>query len=570
MDFRQMIAQRVWQAAQDAYGESALSAADYEALLELPPDPAMGDYALPCFKLAKSLRKPPVAIAEALAERVPAEGFERVEAVKGYLNFYLDRAGYARTVVEAVLAANGRYGASDVGRGKTALVEYSSINIAKRFHIGHLSTTMLGNALYRMYQYAGYTCVGVNHLGDWGTQFGKMIAAYKHWGDREQVEAGGIEELTKLYVRFDEEAQKDSALVDEGRAWFKAIEDGNEEALSIFNWFKELTLKDAARVYDMLGVTFDSYAGESFYIDKIPPIIDELREKGLLVESDGAQIVDLSAYDMPPAIILRSDGATLYMTRDLAAAQYRHDTYHFEKSLYVVAYQQDLHFKQLFKVLELMGREWAKDMVHISYGMVSYEGQAMSTRKGHVVYLEDLLNLAVEKALSIINEKNPDLENKEAIARQIGVGAVIFFDLYNNRIKDIDFYWDRALNFDGETAPYVMYTHARCASVLRKAGEEADAAPDYAALADADAQNVVRLLEQFPGLLGEALERGEPSMITRYSVDLAQAFNKFYYEQRILDDDGAVRAARLNLTRAAKSVIATALSLIGVSAPERM
>ena len=521
------------------------------------------------WKLAKSLRKPPVAIAEALAARVPAEGFERVEAVKGYLNFYLDRAGYARTVVEAVLAANGRYGASDAGRGKTIVIDYSSINIAKRFHIGHLSTTMLGNALYRMYQYAGYTCVGVNHLGDWGTQFGKMIAAYKHWGDREQVEAGGIEELTKLYVRFDEEAQKDPALADEGRAWFKAIEDGNEEALSIFNWFKELTLKDAARVYDMLGVTFDSYAGESFYNDKMQPIVEELREKGLLVESDGAQIVDLSAYDMPPAIILRSDGATLYMTRDLAAAQYRHDTYHFAKCLYVVAYQQDLHFKQLFKTLELMGREWAKDMVHISYGMVSYEGQSMSTRKGHVVYLEDLLNLAVEKALSIINEKNPDLENKEAIARQIGVGAVIFFDLYNNRIKDIDFYWDRALNFDGETAPYVMYTHARCASVLRKAGE-CDAEPDYSALADPEAQDVVRLLGQFPEVAKAALVRSEPSMITRYSVDLAQAYNKFYYERKVMVDEPGVRAARIQLTRATRDLLRLSLNLIGITAPTRM
>ena len=572
MDTKQSLSELIAQAIAESFpqAENLPSAGEIAGFLEIPPEKEMGDYAFPCFKLSRTLRMGPPQIAARLAEAIDAGDLCQARQMGGYLNFFLNRENFARRTLEHVLASDGRWGAGEEGKGKTICLDFSSINIAKRFHIGHLSTTMIGQSLRRIFDFLGYKTVAINYLGDWGTQFGKLICAYKLWGDRQEVERDGVEALTRLYVRFHEEAEKNPALEDEGRRWFKAIEDGDAEALELFNWFKELTLKDAARVYDMLGVTFDSYAGESFYNDKMQPIVEELREKGLLVESDGAQIVDLSAYDMPPAIILRSDGATLYMTRDLAAAQYRHDTYHFAKCLYVVAYQQDLHFKQLFKTLELMGREWAKDMVHISYGMVSYEGQSMSTRKGHVVYLEDLLNLAVEKALSIINEKNPDLENKEAIARQIGVGAVIFFDLYNNRIKDIDFYWDRALNFDGETAPYVMYTHARCASVLRKAGEGTDAAPDYAALADADAQNVVRLLEQFPGLLGEALERGEPSMITRYSVDLAQAFNKFYYEQRILDDDGAVRAARLNLTRAAKSVIATALSLIGVSAPERM
>ena len=570
MDFRQMIAQRVWQAAQDAYGESALSAADYEALLELPPDPAMGDYALPCFKLAKSLRKPPVAIAEALAERVPAEGFERVEAVKGYLNFYLDRAGYARTVVEAVLAANGRYGASDVGRGKTALVEYSSINIAKRFHIGHLSTTMLGNALYRMYQYAGYNCVAINHLGDWGTQFGKMIAAYKRWGDREQVEAGGIEELTKLYVRFDQEAQKDSALVDEGRAWFKKIEDSDPEALEIFNWFKELTLRDTAKVYDLLGVHFDSYAGESFYNDKMDRVINELKAKNLLTISEGASIVDLEPYGMPPCLILKKDGATLYATRDIAAALYRHDTYHFDKCLYVVVFQQDLHFRQWFKVLELMGYDWAKDCVHVAFGMISYEGQSLSTRKGYVVYLEDLLEQAQQKALAIIEEKSPNLPNKAEVARQVGIGAVVYADLSNNRIKDIDFSWERALNFDGETGPYVQYTHARCCSVLRKAAEMSLPDPDWNALTDDEAQDCLRKLGRFPDVIQEAADKYEPSMITRAVTDLAQAYNKFYYEHRILDDDPAAAAARVALTRAMKNVIKTGLYLIGIEAPERM
>ncbi|MBE5766826.1 MAG: arginine--tRNA ligase [Clostridiales bacterium] len=569
MDFKQAIAQSVLDAVIKAFGESSLTAPEYEALLELPPDPAMGDYAMPCFKLAKSLRKPPVAIAEALAAAIDADYLDRAEAVKGYLNFYLDRATYARNIVNAVLDANGRYGSSNIGEGKTIVIDYSSINIAKRFHIGHLSTTMLGNALYRMYKYTGYNCVGVNHLGDWGTQFGKMIAAYKRWGDKETVQNGGVDEMVKLYVRFNNEAKENPALNDEGRAWFKAIEDGDEEALSIFNWFKEVTLKDAERVYDILGVTFDSYAGESFYNDKMQPVIDELAEKGLLIEDQGAKIVDLKDYGMPPAIILRSDGATLYATRDLAAIRYRRDTYNFDKCLYVVAYQQDLHFRQLFKVAELLGWDCAKGCEHVNFGMVSYEGQSLSTREGRVVYLEDLLNTSIEKARAIIDEKSPDLENKDEIARQIGVGAVVFFDLYNNRIKDIDFHWDRALNFDGETAPYVMYTHARCASVLRKAGELTDE-PDYSALSDPDAQNVIRLIEQFPELIVEALNRSEPSMITRFSVDLAQAYNKFYYENRIIDAPPAVRAARVNLTKAAKSTIAIALDLIGIAAPERM
>ena len=470
------------------------------------------------------------------------------------------------------LAQGDRYGSDNSGAGKCVVLDYSSINIAKRFHIGHLSTTMIGNSLYKLYRFFGWKAVGVNHLGDWGTQFGKMIAAYKKWGDRETVERGGVDEMVKLYVRFHKEAENDPALEDEGRAWFKKIEDGDEEALSIFNWFKEVTLKDAQKTYELLGVTFDSYAGESFYNDKMGPVVEELKEKGLLKEDKGAMIVDLEPYGMPPALILRSDGATLYLTRDLAAAKYRKDTYNFDKSLYVVAYQQDLHFKQLFKVLELMGYTWAKDCEHVAFGMVSYEGQTLSTREGRVVYLDDLLHQAIQKARDIIEEKSPALENKEEIARQIGVGAVVFFVLYNNRIKDIDFWWDRALNFEGETGPYVMYTHARACSVLRK--PEAQAAegvkPDFAALADPEAQEVVRLIEQFPLILKSALERSEPSMITRFSADLAQAFNKFYYERRILDEDMGARAARLLLTRVSKNVIRVALSLIGLAAPERM
>ncbi len=572
MDFRMSIAALIESGLENAFGNAALDASDIAMNLEVPPDAALGDYAFPCFKLAKALRKAPPAIADQLAGAVQAPFLARVESVKGYLNFYIARSVYAREVLGQVGAQGAAYGGGSEGGGRTVCIDYSSINIAKRFHIGHLSTTMLGNSLVRLYRFRGYQPVGINHLGDWGTQFGKMVCAYKKWGDKAAVEAGGVDEMVKLYVRFDRESENDPSLQDEGRAWFKKIEDGDPEALAIFNWFKEVTLKDAQKVYRLLGVTFDSYAGESFYNDKMDRVIEELRAKNLLTESDGAWIVNLEEYSMPPCLILKKDGATLYATRDLAAALYRKDTYNFDRSLYVVAYQQDLHFRQIFKVLELMGYEWAKNMEHVAFGMVSYEGQTLSTRKGHVVYLEDLLTNAVQKARDIIEEKSPNLPNKEEVARQVGVGAVVFFDLYNNRIKDIDFWWDRALNFEGETGPYVQYTHARCCSVLRKAEEAAlsPAEPDFNALADAEAQEVVRLIEQFPSVVTAAIDRSEPSQITRFAVDLAQAYNKFYFERRILDDDPGARAARLLLTAATRDVVKTALYLIGIESPERM
>lgn len=538
--------------------------------LAVPPSADMGDYAFPCFRLAKALRMAPPMIAGTLAERWAHPEVARVEAAGGYLNFFLNRVNFADETLRAVLDAGDRYGDSDEGAGKTVCLDYSSINIAKRFHIGHLSSTMLGHSLKRIYNHLGYHTVGINHLGDWGTQFGKMICAYEKWGTKEELEQGGVQALSDLYVRFHQEAEKDPSLDDEGRAWSKKIEEGDEEALRIFNWFKALTLKDAERVYKLLGVSFDSYAGESFYIDKLGRVIDELKEKGLLTISEGASVVDLSEDDMPPCLILRSDGASLYHTRDLAAALYRHDTYHFDKCLYVVAYQQDLHFRQLFRVLEKMGYPWAKDCVHVSFGMVSFEGQALATRKGHVVYLEDVLHQAIEKALSIIEEKSPNLPNKEEVARQVGIGAVVYADLSNNRIKDVDFSWDRALNFDGETGPYVQYTHARCCSVLRKAEALTLPEADMAALQDDEAQALLRLLGRFPDVIHEAAERYEPSLITRAVTDIAQAYNKFYYEHRVLDDDPAVAAARVLLTRATRNVIKTGLYLIGIEAPERM
>ena len=567
MEFKEYIAGKITEAMEIVFGQSVDGV---EGFLETPPNPDMGDFAFPCFKLSRTLRMGPPAIAGKLSAAISSdEVIDRVECVGGYLNFFLHKSGYAQSIVERVLQQGDKYGSSDEGQGRVICIDYSSINIAKRFHIGHLSTTMIGNALYKIYEHLGYKCVGINHLGDWGTQFGKMIAAYLKWGSKEEVEQGGVNALVALYVRFHKEAEADPSLEDEGRLWFKKIEDGDPQAVEIFTWFKDVTLRDAERVYDMLGVKFDSYAGESFYNDKMQPVIDELREKGLLEESQGAYVVNLEEDGMPPCLILKKDGATLYATRDLAAAFYRKKTYDFYKTLYVVAYQQNLHFKQWFKVVEKMGYDWAKNLEHVAFGMVSYEGRALSTREGYVVYLDELLERAVEKARVIIDEKSPNLADKDKVARQVGIGAVVFFDLFNNRIKDIDFRWERALNFDGETGPYVQYTHARCCSVLAKAGK-ITAAPDYSALDNPTAQEVVRTLERFPEVVHEACQRNEPSLVTRFSVELASNFNRFYYENHILVEDPAHSAARVNLTAATASCIRTALSLIGVEAPEKM
>ena len=569
MEIKAMIAQIVEQAVQAAY-PGVDTGIQYEALLEVPPDSKMGDFAFPCFRLSKALRMGPPQIAQKLCSVIDRPELCRAENVNGYLNFFLNRENFARDTLGRIMAAPEKWGSGEEGKGKTVVLDYSSINIAKRFHIGHLSTTMIGNSLRRIYDFLGWKTVSVNHLGDWGTQFGKMICAYKRWGSKEEVEAGGVDEMTRLYVRFHKEAEEHPELEDEGRAWFKRIEDGDEEALEVFNWFKEVTLKDAMKVYDLLGVHFDSYAGESFYHDKTGAVVQELRDKGLLTESEGAQVVDLEEYKMPPFLAVKSDGATLYATRDLAAVLYRKNTYHFDKCLYVVAYQQDLHFRQLFKVVELMGYPWAaEELEHVAFGMVSYEGQTLSTREGRVIFLDELLKRAQEKALDVINQKNPDLENKEEVARQVGVGAVVYSDLQNSRIKDIDFWWDRALNFDGETGPYVQYTFARCCSVMRKAGKKT-AAPDYGALQDDEAQAVLRLLARFPEDVRAACRTNEPFMVTRAVTDIAKAYNKYYYEHRILEGEESAQAARLQLTDAVRMVIRTGLFLIGMEAPERM
>ena len=564
MDIKQNIAKTI-------AANVGADAAELCEWLETPPNPDMGDVAFPCFKLAKTMRKAPNMIAASLAPALgEIDGISRIEPMGGYINFFADKTSFARTTLERVLDEGARYGGSDIGSGKTVCLDYSSINIAKPFHIGHLSTTAIGNALRRIYDHLGYKTVSINHLGDWGTQFGKMILAYKLWGDKETVEKGGVRAMMQLYVRFHDEAEKDDSLNDSARAWFKRIEQHDPEAVEIFEWFKAITLKEVGKTYDLLGIKFDSYAGESFYEDKMQPVIDELREKHLLRVDNGASIVDLSEYSMPPCLILRSDGATLYATRDLAAAIYRKNTYDFDKLLYVVAYQQSLHFKQIFKVLELMGKDWVKDCVHVSFGMVSLTDGTLSTRHGRVVFLEDVLNAAIEKTLDVIKEKSPDLEDKETVARQIGVGAVVWGVVYNGRIKDIVFSWDKALNFDGETGPYAQYTHARCCSVLRKAGGYDRAKIDYSALSDEASSALVKAIAEFPAAVSEAAEKYEPYIISRSVINVCSCFNKFYYDNRIMDENEGVRNARLALTDAARNVIKTGLYLVGLEAPEKM
>lgn len=562
MDYKKYIA--------DLINIDGVSKEELYDLIALPPNTEMGDYALPCFKFAKIMRKSPVMIAEELKNKMPASDsvISEVSAVNGYLNFKINKGDFVRSTLEKIFDEKERFGASNIGNGKTVCIDYSSINIAKPFHIGHLSTTVLGGALYRIYNYLGYKAVGINHLGDYGTQFGKLISAYKRWGVKEDIEKGGIRALNELYVKFHQEAEIHPEYDDEARAYFKAIEEGDEECLALFHWFKELTLKDVQKIYDLLDIHFDSYAGESFFADKMQPIVDELREKGLLVESRGAQVVDLEEYGMAPCMILKSDGTSLYATRDMAAAAYRKATYDFYKCLYVVAYQQNLHFKQFFKALELMGKDWAKDLVHVAYGMVSLEEGTMSTRKGNVVFLEDVINKCIEKAYTILDEKNPDLENKADVAQKVGVGAVIFGALYNSKIKDIVFSYDKVLNFDGETSVYVQYTCARANSVIQKGG-----VPTEYQIPELTTEEIelVKALATFPDAVENAAEKYEPSFVARFAVDVSQKFNKFYFNCKILAaETEEVKNFRLALTKATWQVLKNAFALLGIGIPDKM
>lgn len=565
MDFKFEIAKAIAMAA-------GLETAEVVSGIEIPPNTEMGDYAFPCFRLAKTLRKAPPLIAADIAEKIEKPDFISEIKIEGaYVNFFTNKGMFAKEILANVIAEKENYGKSTMGNGKTIVIDYSSPNIAKPFHVGHLRSTVIGNAIYKIHQFLGYNCEGVNHLGDWGTQFGKLIVAYKNWGSQQAVEEQGIQELMRIYVKFHDEAENKPELDDEARSWFVKMQDGDEEALSLWKWFYEISMKEFDRVYAMLGVKFDAYTGESFYNDKMAAVVEELKEKKLLVESEGAMIVDLEEEKMPPCLIIRKDGGTLYATRDITAALYRKNKYNFEKCLYLTALDQNLHFAQWFKVIDKMGYEWSKDLVHVPFGLVSLDTGKLSTRKGNVVLMEELLNQAVNETKKIIEEKNPELPNKEEVAKQVGIGAVIFNDLYNGRIKDVVFSWERMLSFEGETGPYVQYTNARACSVLKKAGVTGvDTNVDFALLADESSAEVCKLLADFPNKIQDAAAKYEPSIVSRHLVNIAQAFNKFYHDNPILTSEENVKNARLTIVYAVKTVLTTGLGLLGINAPEQM
>lgn len=556
-----------------------LELSEIQDIIEVPQDPKMGDYAFPCFRLAKIMRKAPPLIAKGIAEGIADSSlFEKVEQVNAYVNMFISKEAFIKDTLEEVLGRGEDFGKTDIGENKTVIVEYSSPNIAKPFHIGHIRSTVIGNSLYKIFDALGYNVIRINHLGDYGTQFGKMICAYRHWGNKEDVIREPIKTLLSYYTRFHVEVEEHPELDDEARETFAKLERGEKEEVELWQWFRDESLKEFNRVYDMLGISFDSYNGESFYSDKMPRFVRELEEKGLLKESQGAHVVDLEEYGLGTALITKSDGSTLYITRDIAAAVYRKETYDFYKNIYVVASQQNLHFQQWFKIVELLGYEWAKDCVHVPFGLVSLEEGTMSTRHGRVVFLEDVLNKAVEKTKEIIREKNAgaDEADIDETAKTVGIGAVIFQELSNNRIKDYVFKWDKVLNFDGETGPYVQYTHARCASVLRRAGEEtvAKAAAlkdvDYKYLCSESAYELIKLLYKFPDVVVDAGHRYEPSIVTRHIVDMAQGFNRFYHDEHILTDEEQEKTAKVALVIAAKNAIRNGLALLGMKAPEKM
>ncbi|MBO5352468.1 MAG: arginine--tRNA ligase [Lachnospiraceae bacterium] len=561
-------------------------------LLETPPDDAMGDFALPCFTFAKVLRKSPKLIAEELKTSLEADkealGIARVEAVNGYCNMFLDRAAYVKQCLTVVSQEN--CGMKQPGKGKTICMDYSSPNIAKNFHVGHLRTTVIGNSLYKIYEKLGYRVVRINHLGDWGTQFGKLIVAYKRWSSKEAVEEKGIEELLRIYVKFNNEAEQDKDLLEEARSWFVKMEQNNEEALDIWNWFKEISMVEFERVYQLLGISFDSYLGESFYRDKVPALVEELKEKKLLEESQGANIISLEEYDMPPCLITKRDGGSIYHSRDIAAVLYRKKTYDFEKCLYVTGLEQTLHFKQVFTAIKVMGYEFADSLVHVPYGLVSLAGAKLSTRSGNIIYAEDILKEAMERAMAAIQSKNPELKNKEETAKMVGVGAVIFHDLFNQRIKNVDFNWEDVLSFEGTTGPYVQYTYARAKSILRKSEEEkkqsreeetgstvkeqwADGKKknlEYNLLTEDASYALVKTLAGYEEAVLGAAERYEPSVVARYIISVASAFNKFYHECPILSAEKEEKQARLVLVEAVQKVLKETCGLLGMECPEEM
>jgi arginyl-tRNA synthetase len=569
MDYKKMIAEKL----------SAVNGQPVSPdLIEIPPNPAMGDFAFPCFSLAKVYRKAPPVIAGELAEKLEALGgnelFSEIRVTGGYLNFFVDKSAMAKAVLGEIAEQGEAYGCSSVGAGRKVLVEFSSPNVAKPFHIGHLVSTALGSSIERIYKALGYDTVKINHIGDWGTQFGKLISAYKRWGDMEAIKKDPINELLKIYVKFHKEAELHPELDDEARDYFRRLEEGDPEVTELWKFFVQESLKEFNRMYGILGISFDSYAGESFYSDKMPAVVQELKEKHLLEESEGAQVVRFEDENIPPCIILKSDGTTIYATRDIAAAIYRKTHYDFYKNIYVVGIPQTLHFKQVFGTLEKMGKDWAKDCVHVGFGYVRFPDKSMSTRHGDVVLLEDVLKEAVSKTKAIIQESATCkiLDDVDEVARKIGVGAVLFAFLKNGRERDIIFTWKDMLDFEGESGPYAQYSYARGRSILRKADELgiSYSDPDFGLLTSNEDFALVKILNRFGDAIREAADKYEPCIVTRYIIDLAQQFNKFYNNCNIMKSEGALQKARLGLVAASCQCLKSALNLIGAEVVEQM
>lgn len=563
-DFKEIIAKKL-------EGEDiGLSSEEIKNLIEIPPQENMGDYSFPCFQLAKTLRKNPAQIAGELVEKLEIEDFAEIKNIGPYINFFLNREKFQNEVVNTILDKKEDFGKSDMGKGKTVVIDFSSVNIAKPFHIGHIRSTVIGDALRNIHEFLGYNTIATNYIGDYGTQFGTMIAAYKLWGDDDKLNARPIQELLNLYVRYNTEASENEDMMDVARKEFKKLEEGEEEATRLWSWFKEISFKEFDRVYKLLDIDFDNYNGESYHSEFIPDVIEELKEKNLLVESDGAQIIDLSQFDLPPSIIIKSNGSSAYVTRDIATAINRKKEYDFDENLYVVATQQNLHFQQLFKILELMGYDFAKDCKHIPFGMVSLKDQTLSTRKGQVVFLEDVLNKAIDKTKEIIKDREDTVDDVEETARVVGIGAVKFQELYNNRIKDYVFDWDEVLNFDGETGPYVQYTYARAKSVLRKAGITEVGKLNIEKITSDDEFSLAKKLAGFEDVVVKAKEKYEPSLITRHLTDIASSFNKFYNSSKIMVEDEKLKEERLALTYATSIVIKSGLAILGIKTVEKM
>lgn len=542
--------------------------------LEIPPKQDMGDYAFPCFVLSKELKKSPQIIAEEIKDKIELdENISEIKVVGGYLNFYLNKEYFIKNVLNEMAEKNENYGSSNIGNGKNIVIDYSSPNIAKPFHIGHLRSTVIGNSIYKIYKYLGYNCIGINHIGDWGTQFGKLIEGYKRWGNEYNIEENPIDELTKIYIRINNLCKEDESVLEDCRNNFKKLEDGDEYCVNLWKKFKELSLKEFERIYDLLDVHFDSYNGEAFYSDKMQEVVDILDKKGLLVESEGAKVVDLSEKGMIPCIIEKSNGSTTYATRDLAAIMYRAREYNFNKAIYLTSYEQILHFKQIFEVAKMLDldEKYTNNLIHAPFGMVQLKTGKMSTREGTIVKLEDLLNESITRVKAIIENKNPNLENKEEIAKQVGIGAVIFNDLYNNRIKDEVFDWDIMLNFNGETGPYMQYIYVRTKSILEKAGyipkiEDVD----FDLLNNDTAYKIIKLIYSFQDTIMQAAEKYEPYIIARYLINLAQSFSTFYNENKILGEEKKVQDTRVYLTYAVGNVLKIGASLLGIKMPDRM